>query len=94
MRLKVIAVSSNHNSFGLRSMILISDNGQGWQALANDLNVKAKGTVFEIPEDQSVSTFLCLQSFECTRRLDPDPPRKLTQEVWGKTRTRKKQNAT
>lgn len=83
VQLKVVAVSSNHNSFGLRNMIFIGNNGQAWEAAANSLNVKEKGTVLTVPEDQSIPTFLVKQSFELARQLTPSPPPKLMKEVWG-----------
>lgn len=84
MKLKVVSVSSNHNSFGLRGMILISDNGQGWEAAANDLNVKAKGDVVNVRTlDNGEPDFSGL-GFEIPHRLNPDPPAKLMKEVWGK----------
>lgn len=82
VQLKVVAVSSNHNSFGLRNMILIGDNGEGWQAAANDLNVKPKDTILRIPEGQDIPTFLTLQSFEIPSQL-ADPPAEVLKEVWG-----------
>jgi hypothetical protein len=82
IQLKVVAVSSNRNAFGLRNMILIGDNGEGWQAAANDLNVKPKDTILRIPEGQDIPTFLTLQSFEIPSQLE-DPPAKLLKEVWG-----------
>jgi len=81
VQLKVVAVSSNHNSFGLRNMILIGDNGQGWQAAANDLNVKPRNAILTVPDGQSIPTFLTLQSFEIPRQL-ADPPAELLAEVW------------
>lgn len=82
VQLKVIAVSSNHNSFGLRNMVMIGDNGQGWQAAANDLNVKPKDTILRIPEGQDIPTFLTLQSFEIPSEL-PAPNAAVMKEVWG-----------
>jgi len=83
IQLKVIAVSSNHNSFGLRNMIFISNNGQGWQAAANDLNLKKKDTVLTVPEGQDIPTFLTLQSFEIPQQLE-SPSAAVMEQVWGK----------
>jgi len=81
VKLKVVALSSNRNSFGLRNMIMIGDNGQGWQAAANDLNLKPRNTVLTVPEGQSIPTFLTLQSFEIPSQL-ADPPAELLADVW------------
>ena len=48
MRYKVAAMSSNTNSFGLRSVILVSPECQGWQVLSNDLNLPERGTEFVV----------------------------------------------
>jgi RecG-like helicase len=82
-QLKVVAVSTNHNSFGLRNMIFIGDNGEGWQAAANDLNVRSKGDVLRIPDDGDIGLHLAGFNFEIPSRLNPDPPAKLMKEVWG-----------
>ncbi len=85
VQLKVVAVSSNLNSFGLRNMVFVGNNGQGWEAAANELNVKEKGDVLTIPEGQSITTFLVSQSFELVRHLTPSPPPEVMEEVWGKS---------
>ena len=82
-KLKVVAVSTNQNSFGLRNMVMIGDAGTGWSAAANDLSVKPKDTVLAVPDDQDVLTFLTLQSFEIPQKLHPNPPAELMAEVWG-----------
>ena len=76
MKLKVITVSTNANSFGLRSMILLADNGQGYQALTNDLNLRPAGTVMEInpahtTEELAIKSHLIRCGYECIQRL-PD----------------------
>jgi hypothetical protein len=40
---RVVAVSTNTNSFGLRQMILLSKDGHTFNACFNYLNVKQKG---------------------------------------------------
>lgn len=83
MKLKVASVSANHNSFGLRGMILVSDNGQAWEVAANDINVKAKGDVINSPIDTSGEPTFYGFGFEIPRRLQPDPPAGVVAEVWG-----------
>ena len=40
---KVVAVSTNTNSFGLRQMIMVAKNGWTYKACFNYLNVREKG---------------------------------------------------
>ena len=80
MKLKVVAVSSNTNSFGLRQMLLFSEDGKAYKACANSLNFRSKGFVLELPtNDPSMTTedHLVRMSFELVERLHPDPPKKI-----------------
>lgn len=40
---KVAAVSSNTNSFGLKQMVVVAEDGTAYKTCANYLNVKEKG---------------------------------------------------
>lgn len=82
IQLKVVAVSANHNSFGLRNMVFIGDNGQGWQAAANDINVRREGDIIRVPSEGDIGLHLTAFNFEIPSQL-PDPPAKLLKEVWG-----------
>lgn len=81
MRLKVAAVSINRNSFGLRSVVLISETGEGWQALSNDLYLPTEGEVVETG-DLDVATALIAKNWECPERKLPDPPTDVVAIVW------------
>lgn len=81
MKLKVAAVSSNRNGFGLRSVVLISETGEGWRALSNDLYLPAEGEIVETG-DLDVATALCLKNWECPERKFPDPPADVVAIVW------------
>lgn len=81
MKLKVAAVSINRNSFGLRSVVLISETGEGWQALSNDLYLPAEGEVVETG-DLDVAAALHMQHWECPERKFPDPPADVVAIVW------------
>ena len=83
MRLKVISVSQNHNAFGLRGMIMISDNGQAWEAAANDLNVKQKGDIITTTVLGSGEPSFTGLGLEIPRRLSPDPTPAIMKEIWG-----------
>ena len=43
IKFKVVAVSTNTNSFGLRQMIMVSRDGHTYKACFNSLNVKERG---------------------------------------------------
>jgi hypothetical protein len=80
-KLKVVAVSTNRNSFGLRRMVMIGDNGQGWGASANDLNLHKEGEVIEVSADD-IGMELAKLNFELPTQLI-DPPASLVQKIWG-----------
>jgi len=42
---KVIAVSTNTNSFGLHNVVMVARDGESWQAGANYLNVPKEGAI-------------------------------------------------
>lgn len=83
MKLKVVAISSNTNSFGLYRINLISDTGEGYAALANSLNKPGPGAEIDVG-DAPVLDMLIGCNWECPKRLKPDPPPALVKEVWGK----------
>jgi hypothetical protein len=85
MKLKVISVSANMNSFGLVQMVLVGDNGQGWKALANAINAKPKDTIINVSGDVGNALSKC--GFECPQRLHPDVPDDVMQKIWGDNRT-------
>ncbi len=74
---KVVAVSSNCNSFGLKSHVVLSRKGEGWSILANDLNEKKHGDIITVQG----SNFSAL-GFECPTQL-PHADEKAIKEVWG-----------
>lgn len=78
----VASVSENTNSFGLRGMVLVADNGEAWEVAANDLNLKAKGDRVTTPVDrQGFPTFVGL-GFEIPRQLG-NAPQIVVDEIWG-----------
>lgn len=83
MRLKVASVASNTNSFGLRGMILISEDGQAWEVAANYINEKKKGDVIATTIDRAGEPTFNGFGFELPRRLQPDPPVGVVREIWG-----------
>ena len=41
----VVAVSENTNSFGLKQMVVVAQDGEAYKTCANYLNVKEKGEI-------------------------------------------------
>lgn len=79
LRLKVLTVSTNANSFGLKSMILLADNGQGYQALSNEINLRPTGTVMDVDDinttpELAIVSHLVRCGYECVTRLSQDAP--------------------
>lgn len=71
---RVISHSKNTNSFGLTGSVIVTDEGQGWQAAANSINIKPVGHVFTFPSGQNFGNFLSSQGYEIPQRLRPDFP--------------------
>ncbi len=82
MQVKVAAVSSNRNSFGLREHVFISRTGDAFSGAANYLNEIAKGNVIMLDDRDPLGTLVRL-GFELTRRLEPEAPETVINEVWG-----------
>ena len=94
MRYKVAWISSNMNSSGLRSVILVSPECQVWQVLSNDLNLPERGTEFvvNIPSvkflkakgttaDEYIASCWTGKGWECPERF-PDCPIVVAREVF------------
>ena len=79
---KVAAVSSNTNSFGLKSMILVAKDGEAWQVAANSINVKKKGDTITVDASKPFDLEFSARSFEIPERLHPDCPPSAVKEVW------------
>ena len=81
MKLKVVNVSNNANAFGLRSHIFVAEDGQGYTALANDINFQLVGTVIECGD--APLTALTCRGFECPERLSHVADEAFCREAWG-----------
>lgn len=77
---KVVSLSKNLNSFGLRGMILMAQDGEAWQVAANDLNVKKHGEIVRVPSFGGSVSFSHL-GYEIPERLTDAPPN-VVKEVW------------
>jgi len=80
---KVVAVSTNTNSFGLRGMVLMAKDGEAWQVGANDINIKKKGDIVTLEMD-SVDVIFANLGFEIPVKL-LNAPESVINEVWGPT---------
>lgn len=69
-KLKVIAVSSNVNSFGLREMVLLSEQNEYYKASANALNLRKVGD--ELLVHEPVLASLINYSFELVYKFYPN----------------------
>lgn len=78
---KVVSISSNTNSFGLRGVVFISRSGKAWQVGASALHVPKRGQVFSFPEGKEPP--FAKWGFEIPERLSPDPPKEVMQDIWG-----------
>lgn len=87
IRLKVVALASNTNSFGLRGVTLISSHGQCWEVASPALHVPRLEEIIEVPRWSSIEEVLTRRGFELIRRLQPDPPPAAIAEVWGEEPT-------
>lgn len=87
---RVAAVSSNHNSFGLRGHVLVSRTGLACELALSDLNSKPRGTRVRVPvsrihvsgkPDALASAAARHLHGEIPRDL-PKAPAKIAREVW------------
>ena len=86
---KVVAVTSNTNSFGLKQCILVARNGLAYKACANSLNMPEQGSVITIPYaggsgdigDAPITLSFAQKGFEIPERQE-DAPREAVAEIW------------
>ncbi len=75
---KVVAVSSNTNSFGLHGVIMIAQDGEAWKAAHGQLQLPKQGDTLRIDP-----TAWGASGFEIPEKL-PQPPAEVIAEAWGK----------
>ena len=78
---KVAAVSSNRNSFGLRSMVVVAQDGEAYRLLSNDLNLKREGGILSVEQSDGRWGFTSL-GYEVPERLQPDASADVVKEIW------------
>ena len=82
-RFKVVAVSENCNSFGLRSHVMMACDGETWEVAASHLHGKELGEVLTVPCINYCPQWHQL-SFEIPERLVNAPPA-VVAEAWEET---------
>lgn len=91
---KVVTVSKNTNSFGLRGFIAVAKDGDAFEAAANYLNVPKKGSTLQIAhvnDRDGNPTEKCDYGagyYEIPRQLDKCPA-DVVKAIWEKFKTRK-----
>lgn len=81
---KVVAVSENHNSFGLKQMIMVAKDGTAYKGCFNDLNIKAKGetiTGISTINDNGELLNTVFSGGELVEKL-LSPPLETLREIW------------
>lgn len=86
---KVVARSSNTNSFGLYGIVMVAQNGMAFQAAANSLNAPKRDAIVHIPTTITFEKMrgpkinLCFASagFEIPEKLPICPPEAVN-EIW------------
>lgn len=74
---RVVAKSKNLNSFGLRGMVLLGENGQAWEVATNSLHELTEGQDLTLSPGNSWGNW----GFEIPRQLPPCPYLAL-KEIW------------
>ena len=80
---RVVAVSSNRNSFGLKGVVLVARDGQAFEVGSNDLHLPKEGDVLEVTTKPGIGLDWGTLGFEIPRELDPPPPSEVVRQVWG-----------
>jgi hypothetical protein len=80
---KVVAVSSNTNSFGLNQMVLVAKDGNCFKACKyNGIEPLKQGDIVIVPVDgEALRPNFALAGFEIPELL-PNAPQDVVNEVW------------
>jgi hypothetical protein len=81
---KVVAVSKNTNSFGLRSVIMIAKSGKAFEVLCNSMNAPEQGKflTLNLTEEGELDSIKEIGLYEVPQKLSP-PPKALLEEIFG-----------
>lgn len=85
LEFKVLAVSQNTNSFGLKQMIMVGRKGEAYKGCFNCLNVKKQGEVIHgivtLNEDTAEFKHVEFTGGELVQRVE-DVPETILKDVW------------
>ena len=82
---KVVAISGNHNSFGLHGVVLVAKDGQAYEIGSNDLHMPRQGDVLDVPVRPGGGLDWAELGYEIPRALDPPAPPEVVRQVWSHT---------
>ena len=84
LEFKVVAVSENTNSFGLKQMVMVGRKGEAFKACFNSLNVKKQGDIIHgivtLNDDAKIKRAE-FTGGELVERVE-DAPEDVIKEVW------------
>jgi hypothetical protein len=80
---RVVAVSTNRNSFGLHGVALVARDGQAYEVGCNDLHLPRQGDVLNVPTRAGGGLDWAKLGFEIPTRLHPPAPPEVVRQVWG-----------
>jgi hypothetical protein len=84
LEFKVISVSENTNSFGLKQMVMVGRKGEAYKGCFNYLNVKKRGEIIHgivtLNDDAEIK---CVEftGVELVQRIE-DAPEDVLKEIW------------
>lgn len=82
---KVIAVSTNTNSFGLHQMVLVAKSGVTFKACANSLNLAKKDSEVSVPvtikNDKIVNYNFTALGYEIPEQMN-NAPKEVLKEIF------------
>ena len=82
---KVVAISGNRNSFGLKGVVLVARDGQAFEVGSNDPHLPKEGDVLEVPTKPGIGLDWGGLGFEIPRKLNQPAPPEVVRQVWGHT---------
>lgn len=88
MNLKVLAVSTNTNSFGYYEVQLIDNDGTGWRALCPDLHKPQIGHSYNVNDAMTVADALLPRGFASVEQVARVVPAAILQHAWPDPTTR------
>lgn len=76
---KIIAISENSNSFGLKQFLAVARDGSAFKACANYLNLPTKGSIISMPMTIDGVLLPSKMSYELCELVEPAPYKVVTE---------------